>query len=105
MLFDFWRFLRLPEENFIQMADTGDLLIGILMQKKIGKTTPIFMILFVNVIIKVQNNDRTDIYILQSNKKHEVLFETWYEFKNKKDKNYTDIWYRHLYVNRDEFFI
>jgi|LauGreDrversion4_2_1035121.scaffolds.fasta_scaffold798253_1 hypothetical protein len=53
MLFDFWRFLRLPEENFIQMADTGDLLIGILMQKKIGKTTPIFMILFVNVIIKV----------------------------------------------------
>ena len=64
MLYNFWRFLRLSEENFLEMANTGDLLIGILMQKKIGKSTPIYMILFVNVIIKVLNNDSTDIYVL-----------------------------------------
>jgi hypothetical protein len=87
------------------MANTGDLLIGILMQKKKGKTTPIFMILFVNVIIKVENNGNEDIYVLQSYKKKEVIFETWNEFKNKKDKNYTDIWYRHFYINRDENFL
>lgn len=102
MLFDFWRFLRLPEENFIEMTNTGDLLIGIVMQKRIGKTTPMYMILFVNLIINVLNNDKKDIYVLQSKNKNEVLFETWNEFKNKKDKNYTDIWYRHLYANRDE---
>lgn len=32
-LFDFWRFLRLPELSFMEIANTGDLLIGVYAKK------------------------------------------------------------------------
>ena len=58
---DFWRFLRITEEDFINMAETGDLLLGVISKKSLTSSIPIYTVLdvylLINVVIDAQNTD------------------------------------------------
>lgn len=94
------------------MAETGDLILGAISKKSLTSTTPAITILdvylLINVVTDQKNPDQTELFVLRAceNKEDGCYFQKWNDFKPIiKDYKFTDIWYRHIYTNRNEKFL
>lgn len=63
--FEFWRFLRIPEANFVEETEVGDLILCMTKKKlKLGGVQPDR----IGILVKMnaQNNDKPELFVLKA---------------------------------------
>jgi hypothetical protein len=106
--FEFWRFLRIAEECFVEEAEVGDLVLCMTKKKlMLGNGVQPDRI---GIIIKLdsdKSDDKSELYVLRAGDciDRPLILQTWNEFRINKRAKYSECWYRHLYCNRNEEFM
>lgn len=108
--FEFWRFLRIHENNFNQEAEVGDLILFVTKKKlklgaKLGVAPQPDRI---GIIIKLNSeNNQSEIYILRAGDhlNRPLILQSWSDFRIIKRNKYEECWYRHLYCERNDEFM
>lgn len=105
--YEYWRFLRVQEHILEDEAEIGDL---VLCQTKKKFTMGSPGIDKIGIIVKLnldQNSSVSEMYILTAGDtvQNPIYFLPWNQFRIEKSLHYTDMWYRHLYVERSQDFM
>ena len=87
--FDFWRFLRIDEDGFKDLAEVGDL---ILCKSKKSPKQQVDQIGMVINLFSEDKPDETEIYIFRTgtdnkNSQRGMILETWDDFRIYKNQN------------------
>jgi hypothetical protein len=107
--FKFWRFMRINEEAFHQQAETGDILVcsnkstNIPIIKSIGGNGAEYQdVVAVYVIIKLNvEGDANNLRVIRPGTSEEgVMLDDWDQFKLFKQEKFTDVFFRHIHVDR-----
>lgn len=102
---DFWRFDMIDEHDFLQQADTGDILLfrGSHLGAKITRKWTHGHVDHAAMIVKLKRTMGNSIFMLESVMVRGVSFASWDMFKKNNDI-YEEVYYRKLNCKRDEEF-
>lgn len=115
-LFEFWRFLRVPEGLFLAQADVGDIILC-LQKKKFSLSNRLQAIEEICLLIKLDTDEgnfggnqgpsQSELYVLRagSTKQEAVILQKWEDFRIYKSVKFSECWYRHLHCERNKQFI
>lgn len=105
--FDFWRFLRINEKNFVQQAEIGDLILCQSKRKIALTQEPVFDKICLLVKLQEENQIEAELYVLRvgPSLNHPLVLQKWEEFRIFRTQRYSDCMYRHLHCVRDEAFL
>lgn len=112
-LFEFWRFLRVPEALFLAQADIGDIILC-LQKKKFSLSNRLQAIEEICLILKLdtdvdnfgggQKQNESELYVLRAGttKQQAVILQKWEDFRIYKSVKFSECWYRHLHCERNK---
>jgi hypothetical protein len=115
-LFEFWRFLRVPEALLLAQADVGDIVLC-LQKKKFSLSNRLQAIEEICLLIKLDTEDsafgggadpsQSELYVLRagSTKQQAVVLQKWDDFRIYKSVKFSECWYRHLHCERSKQFV
>ena len=115
--FKFWSYLRIPEKSFFEQAETGDILLcankksfDIKKMKTANPVDRVFLIYRMDVrtsqIGNLHDKELGRHYVLRVDAKNKcVILDEWTSFTEYCRGKFTDIIFRHLYVDRDDHFL
>jgi len=112
--FDYWRFLRILEDSFLEQAETGDLLLcankknfsikNMKVPHHVDRVFVIFKLNEANNEVIAAEHDKVHILRICA-QKQAIILESWNDFKKYRQDKFTDLIFRRLNVERDGKFL